>query len=265
LQLGVFRRLAVSNDWGNPLGFGSSLSALLFGRDEGFYYYTWGAELVGTGEGNPFFTWRLFAEHQNDADVHTQLSLARAVNNKRFLWNVDADAGTLLGSSARVQRTLGSDPNGLRLLLDARGEGGAGDFAFTRGLLDATLSSGLGRDLAAAVTGSAGSSTGDLPAQRQFFLGGPQSVRGQWAGTMHGDAFWMTRAELGTSMVSARPTIYADLGWAGARANWQRPGRVMSGVGAGASLLDGLMRFDVAHGLSPVKMWRADLYVEARF
>ena len=265
VQGGVYRRLAVSSDWGNPLGFGSSLSALLFGRDEGFYYYAWGAELTGAGEGNPFFSWRLFAERQSDADVNTQISLARAINNKRFLPNVDADEGTLFGTGARVQRTIGADPQGRRLMLDARGEGGMGAFAYTRGLLDATLSTGLGSRLGAGITGSAGSSTGVLPAQRQFFLGGPQSVRGQWAGTMRGNAYWMTRAELGSGAVSVRPTIYADLGWAGDRTDWRHPGRVMSGVGTGASLLDGLIRFDLARGLSPVKMWRADMYVEARF
>jgi hypothetical protein len=39
----------------------------------------------------------------------------------------------------------------------------------------------------------------------------------------------------------------------------------MSGVGAGASVMDGLIRFDVARGLFPRKQWRVDMYVEARF
>ena len=45
IGVGVYRRLVASNDWGDPLGFSSSVSALFFGRDEGFYYRTWGAEL----------------------------------------------------------------------------------------------------------------------------------------------------------------------------------------------------------------------------
>ena len=53
LGVGIYRRLVASNDWGDPLGFSSSVSALLFGRDEGFYYRTWGAELKGQkGPGN---------------------------------------------------------------------------------------------------------------------------------------------------------------------------------------------------------------------
>ncbi|MDQ3996336.1 MAG: hypothetical protein M3303_04895, partial [Gemmatimonadota bacterium] len=33
-----YNRLVAANDWGDPLSFGSSLGALLWGRDEGFYY-----------------------------------------------------------------------------------------------------------------------------------------------------------------------------------------------------------------------------------
>ena len=266
VQVGVFRRLAVSNDWGNPLSFGSSVSGFLFGRDEGFYYYTSGAELVATGEGNPFFSWRLFAERQSDADVNTQLSLRKVVNNKRFLPNVDAEEGNVYGAGARLQRSFGEDPRGLRLLLDGRGEGGLGAFAYTRGLFDATLSRGFGASLSAALTASAGSSAGELPAQREFFLGGPHTVRGQWAGTMYGDAFWMGRAELGWSRLGfVRPTIFGDVGWAGPRDKWSHPGTPMSGVGAGASIMDGMLRFDVARGLRPHRIWRVDMYLEARF
>ena len=32
------------SDWGHPLSFSAGLSALLFGRDEGFYYRATGAE-----------------------------------------------------------------------------------------------------------------------------------------------------------------------------------------------------------------------------
>ena len=34
-----------ASDWGHPLTFGSSFSALMFGRDEGFYYRATGVEL----------------------------------------------------------------------------------------------------------------------------------------------------------------------------------------------------------------------------
>lgn len=39
----------------------------------------------------------------------------------------------------------------------------------------------------------------------------------------------------------------------------------MSGVGVGASVLDGLVRFDVSRGLYPLQRFRVDLYVDAKF
>jgi len=92
-----------------------------------------------------------------------------------------------------------------------------------------------------------------------------QTIRGQTALTAAGDAYWMARAELGLNRVAVRPVLFGDVGWAGARADWARPGRPMSGIGGGLSILDGLIRFDVARGLHPARQWRADLYLEARF
>ena len=40
---------------------------------------------------------------------------------------------------------------------------------------------------------------------------------------------------------------------------------VVTGAGVGYSMLDGLIRADVARGLFPAKQWRADLYLEAKF
>jgi hypothetical protein len=42
-------------------------------------------------------------------------------------------------------------------------------------------------------------------------------------------------------------------------------GRPASGVGAGLSFLDGLIRMDLARGLYPAKQWNFALYLDARF
>jgi hemolysin activation/secretion protein len=75
----------------------------------------------------------------------------------------------------------------------------------------------------------------------------------------------MGRAELGLGLVSARPVVFYDLGWAGARADFAHPGRPLSGAGVGASFLDGLVRFDLSRGIYPEKRTRFDMYLEARF
>ena len=265
VRLGVFRRLSVANDWGTPLGFGSSLSSLLFARDEGFYYRTWGAELVASGLGNPNLTWRAFAERQTDADVETNLSVAHLLNDVRFLPNIEATEGTIVGAEARIVHTYGDDPRGFRAFTSLRGESGAGTSTYTRGLADITLSRGILPRIDGALTLSAGSTTAGSPVQRRFYLGGSQTIRGQQAGAMSGETFWMTRVELGTSFVAARPVVFADIGWAGPSDRWSHPGRPASGAGVGASFMDGLIRFDVARGIFPREGFRSDLYIEARF
>jgi hypothetical protein len=265
LGANVYHRLAVSNDWGDPLGFGASVGALLFGRDEGLYYRSWGGELTATREGGALLTARLFAERHRDARAETDFSLAEVINDIRFRPNLDADEATVYGLGARLSASRGLDPHGWRLTTDVRAEGGTGRFDYARGLLDATVSHGLGPWLDGALTASAGWTGGRVPVQRLFFLGGTQTIRGQPLATAAGDAMWMARAEVGASTVGLRPVVFYDLGWAGARDDWRHPGTPLSGAGVGASLLDGLIRFDVARGIRPERGWRANLYLEARF
>ena len=268
LRLGAYRRLAAANDWGDPLSLSSSLSALVFGRDEGFYYRSWGAELGGEGReprGGGAFSWRLFSERHDRADVETQFALWNEIRDTTFLPNIAADEGSVTGLGARWVRTFGLDPRHTRLLADVRGEGGVGSFGYGRALADLTLSRPLVAALDGAITLSGGSSVGDVPVQRRFYLGGPFSVRGLTAGTASGDAYWMARAEVGTGAVAFRPVAFYDMGWAGDRADWRHPGRPLSGAGVGASVLDGLFRFDVSRGIHPTRTWRVDAYFEARF
>ena len=265
VRLGAYRRLAVANDWGTPLGFGSSVNALLFGRDEGFYYRTYGAELVAWAQRSARFEWRLFAERHDDADVETHFSLANAMHGLRFEENIEAEEGEVLGVGARLTRTWGLDPDGFRLFSDLRLEGNGGDFGFGRGALDLSLSRALGSSIAASITGSVGGTVGDVPAQRLFYLGGTSSVRGQAPGTMIGDTYWMGRAELGTTRVAARSILFFDVGWAGDAADWQHPGRLMSGAGVGTSFLDGLLRVDLARGIWPRERWTMNVYLESLF
>ena len=269
LGVGVYRRLAAANDWGEPLGLSSSLTALLFGRDEGFYYRSWGAEVTGFGTGRSMtdgtFGWRLFTERNDAASVHTNFAIWNQIRDQDFKPNIAADEGSVTGLGVRYSRTYGVDPQRLHVLTDMRGEGGLGSFSYGRGMADVTLSRPLSASLEGALTVSGGSSFGQVPVQHLFYLGGPQSVRGQDAGAAIGDAYWMTRAELALSAVATRPVLFYDLGWAGDRGDWRNPGRPASGGGVGLSFLQGLFRFDVARGVYPEQQWRVDMYLEARF
>lgn len=283
VALRLFHRLGVANDdWGSPLSFGASLANMLYARDEGFYYRTWGAEIAGNRDApGPMsgvrMRWRLFAERQYSAGVeaNTQASVGKWLADARFTDNIAAQQLVAVGTGVELARSFGIDPKGIRFDGRVRAEGAAtnrsdslGATGYGRLVLDGTVSRPFGR-FALAVTGAGGSSLGDLPVQRSFYVGSLHTVRGQFAratGEVRvGDTFWLGRAELGTAFRAFRPTLFYDVGWAGARDSLSTMGRPMSGVGTGLSLLDGLFRVDVSRGMYPEQRWRTDLYIGARF
>ncbi len=260
-----YNHLVSSSDWGHPLTFSSSFAALMFGRDEGFYYRATGAELTGTREagfgGGTHIEWRGFVEQQRTAAVKTNF----AVNGSDFPSNIMAWKGTYEGVAARFQSQHGLDPRGLRLFSDLRLEAAHGDSLYGRGALDLTASHGLGR-LAGSLTLSGGSSLGALPPQRLWYLGGSKTVRGQSPDTAQsGNAYWLSRIEIGSNDAGMRPTLFGDLGWVGDRNHMTQNVKPMSGVGVGVSFLDGMFRFDVARGIYPKKQFRVDLSLESMF
>ena len=262
----AYNRLVSAGDWGNPLSTGSSISAFLFGRDEGFYYRASGLELARTPDrpGSVQLTWSLFAEQERNAAQRTTFSLARAVNGADFEPNITTQRAEFAGARARVTQTFGEDPQGFRLFNDLRVEAAVADTgSYGRIALDVTASHGIGEG-AVALTLSGGSSVGVLPLQRNWFLGGSQTVRGLRPGTGVGNAFWMARGEVARGVGVIRPVVFGDLGWAGDRRSWREVGKPLAGAGAGFSMMDGLLRFDVARGIQPEKMWRVDMYVEGR-
>jgi hypothetical protein len=237
----------------------------MFGRDEGFYYRASGAELSGGREpslgSGTRLEFRAFVEQQRSAVAKTTFT----VNGSGFPDNLVAQRATYSGVGGRIYQDYGLDPNGFRMSTDLRVEAARGDSLYGRGALDVTMSRGLGQ-LAGSVTLAGGSSVGGLPTQRRWYLGGSQTVRGQSPDTTQsGNAFWLTRVEVGSGYVGFRPTVFADLGWVGDRTRMSEIGRPMSGAGAGVSFMDGLFRFDVARGIYPKKQFRVDLYLESRF
>lgn len=261
IRLTGYNRLVSANDWGTPLTFTSSLSAFLFGRDEGFYYRATGADLQWTTERGVRLDWRAFAERQRSAALQTTWSLGPT-----FMPNVDAAALTSYGGGVRFLNAYGQNPRTLRAFTDLRVEGAGGDSTYGRAALDVTVSRGLVGRLEGALTLAGGTSVGEVPAQRRWYLGGTHTIRGQSPDTAQsGNAFWITRAELARSQVGMRTSLFGDLGWVGDRERMSDINRPMSGVGVGVSFLDGLVRLDVARGLYPREQTRVSFYFGAKF
>ncbi len=262
----VYRRLATANDWGNPFAVGASVSAVLFGRDEGFYYRTLGTELTGTHRRtirSAQLSWRLFAERHDSARVETRASLARALNSVTFGPNIQARSGYFSGAAGSVGRAWGMDPRGTRATVSVRAEAAGGEDEYARLASDIILLRGLPKGIQASLTSGAGTSFGDLPPQRMWYLGGAHTIRGQRPGAANGDAFWLSRAELSRGHPLIRPALFADLGWAGARERWDTV-RPVAGAGVGAAALDGLMRLDIARNVRGRSRWTAYLYLDPR-
>jgi hemolysin activation/secretion protein len=100
-----------------------------------------------------------------------------------------------------------------------------------------------------------------VPVQSHFYLGGGATLRGYPGGAASGDAFWLGRAEIGNSFPAARLIGFVDMGWTGSRARFGRDG-TLTGVGVGASFLDGLVRIDLAHGLNEPGGTRVEVYFD---
>ncbi len=267
LALSAYNHLVSAGDWGNPLSLGSSISAFLFGRDEGFYFRASGLELSSAPDkvAGGAFVWSLFAEQERTAAPKTTFSLARVFHGSAFEPNFVAARGAFVGARARYTSTFGEDPESFRLFMDARTESALGDTgSYGRAAVDLTASHGFGA-WSGALTIAGGSSIGTLPPQRFWYLGGTQTVRGQRPGKEAGNAFWLSRIEVAQGRGVVRPVVFGDVGWAGDRHQPTHIGLPMSGLGVGFTAMDGLVRFDVARGINPERMWRVDTYVEARF
>jgi hypothetical protein len=280
----VLRRVAVSgyrelrpvNSRGRHLGLGNSFNSLLFGRDDGEYYMATGLDLVlrPPEADRESFRFRVYAERQDSVGIETNFSLFHAFDDDwDFRPNIMANRLEEVGGELTLAPWWGSDPRAAQVGLELYGQGGAwrhpdstevkGDYFRASGLLrvaiplaDANWRVGL--------EAGGGTSWGDAPRQRNWFLGGPLSLRGYEASVRSGPSFARGRVEVArTYPESVTVTAFGDVGWAGLREEFESAD-FLYGAGLGFSVLDGLIRLDCSHGLKgPDKRFRFDLYLDA--
>jgi hypothetical protein len=264
-RLAGYRRLAPFDRESRALGFGASVAALLLGRDEADYFRATGAELTGEPlrASGWTYTWRLFGEHQHGVSKNTDLSLARLWEGSGvFRENRPADRADQGGAGVTLRREFGSDRSPVQLLAGVGAEGQTGTFDYGRGSVFARMTAPFTSRLAFALEGAAGTTTGDVPIQGAWYVGGTQSARGYEGALLGGTAFWRARAELATPTPAARLVVFGDAAWAGSRGAWSGDPRLLS-AGVGASFLDGLIRMDLSRALRTPTGWRLDLYLDA--
>lgn len=261
-ELTGYRRLAHTSDWDDPLNLSSSVSTLVTGRDRGEYYRTHGVEgalVRGTARGEARV--RLFAEGHRSVERGTSFHLMGLFNDDTLRVNRPADEGTWYGGALELRGHRGLDPEGLRVFGELRSETARGPEGWYQ---RAAASGGGVRSLGPVELGleaGAGAGWGALPPQREFYLGGPATVRGIRPASLVGESFWFARGEMARGRPAARLALFGDLGWAGPRTELGS-GRPIRTVGVGASLLDGLMRVDLARRLGEDGAWRLHVYLD---
>jgi hypothetical protein len=263
-RIGIYRRLDPSSEWATAHGLAASLGTLLWGSEWTPYHRSWGAEAVATTRrGAIRGQIRLFAERHDTAERRTHAHLARLWNGHELPENPPAMEGSWHGAAAGLRWDVGDDPLGPRAFGRFEIEGSFGRTDYGR----AWTSLGIGASalgLSAVLEGGVGGASGRLPAQRRFLPGGPASFRGARAGELSGEAFWFARGEIGRARPALKLVTFVDWLAVGPRdALWHaNPGVA---VGAGASLVDGLVRVDLARNLRGDEDWKLFVYLDGLF
>jgi hypothetical protein len=109
-----------------------------------------------------------------------------------------------------------------------------------------------------------GTTWGDAPTQRTWLLGSAGTLRGYPPAVLMGRSFARGRLEVARTYDGIGSfSAFGDVGWAGARSDFDADD-FLYGVGVGGSLLDGLVRMDLSHGLNgQFRTFRVDLYLDA--
>lgn len=265
VRLGGYYELEAVDEDARHLGMGSSLLALLWGRDDGEYFRAAGARMTWepASDRRPWFSWQAYAEHQEPVDRNTNVSFPRAFDSGNvFRENIAADEADQFGSLLRLRPYWGSEGRGVQTGLDIALRGEVGDFEF--GAAEATVRSAfqLSSRYRLGLEAAVGAAWGDVPVQRLWYLGGSRSLRGYEGSTTFGSTFGRARVELARIFPVVSVSAFGDAGWAGERGDF-RGGDILYSAGIGGSVLDGLIRIDVARALEAPTGWRLELYLDA--
>jgi hypothetical protein len=271
ITLSGYNEIAAIDEGARHLGLGNSILAAVFGRDDGDYYYRSGGglEWVPPSARRRTFRVRGYAEYQRAAFIQTEFALFQFWKDSwTYRSNLEADEGWDFGGELDVTPWWGTDPRlaqgGFHLYVQggqfAHADSAADNYA--RASLVGRAVVPLPGSLRLAVEGGGGTSVGTPTVQRLWYVGGPRTVRGYDPRLAGGTAFVRGRAELAKAFSFGSLALFSDWAWAGDRESVDLSEGFTS-VGAGLSVIDGLIRIDSGFGLDDPTGFRLDLYLDA--
>lgn len=264
LTLSAHHGLVSVHEDARALGIGNSATALFFGRDDGEYFRSTGVALsTGPPESRrPWYGWRLYAEKQIAAPRTTDFALF--TGHGAFRSNIDADRADQVGFRVAFRPWWGREAHALQGGAELMVQAETGTFHFGRTRLGLAAAFPVVEKVRGGVEASAGTTWGNVPVQRLWYLGGSGTLRGYGGSAGVGPDMLRARLELSRRFLGdgMGVVLFGDAGWAGEESAFDTDD-VLYSAGVGWSLLDGLVRLDLARALRAPTGWRLELYVDA--
>ena len=225
------------------------LRPFFLGRDDNDYYRASGVALTAGRR------WGRFSlkvgggwEDHWDAEKNTDIAIPGIWKDTVFQPNPPADEGDYWRGDLAGTIYIGDwtrPTNRAELGLGLEGGTGSGtDYLQPRVRFESRVD--FGNVAAMAFNTRAGWTTGTVPFQRLWGLGGLKTVRGFIFGSQRGDSFWLAQLELSPKRKAITPVIFGDVGWAGDVNDWPKDSRdPLWSVGVGASFFYGVLRTEL--------------------
>gem|GEM_PF-479404 len=229
--------------------YGNAFRALTLGRDDADYYRASGAALTaGKRWGRLRGQVGVGYEEHRSVDRNTQIALPRIWEDSVFRLNPPARQGgywrgDVGGTLYLGEWTRPSNRAELTLGLEVGAGPGSIEYVQPRAALQGRVD--FATVISVAADARAGWTDGELPAQREWRIGGLQTLRGYEYAVGQGDSFWAGRIEAAYKRGTIAPVVFADFAWSGDSDEWPGNDPLWS-VGAGVSLLWGVLRADLA-------------------
>jgi hypothetical protein len=197
----------------------------------------------------------LFAERQTKAPKVATYSLFEPDTTEAPPLDLDVDQGNYYGVRTRVDLQLGDDSQKGVLLARFYGQAAFGERDFVSIGTTTDLVGPLPGPFSGGLRVQAGVASAHVPDQSLYYLGGYKTIRGYPANIASGPSTFILSGEIGTKVPLIRLIAFGDVGWANELGHLF-DNEALTTVGGGISIADGILRFDLAKGLSPGGVWR---------